>query len=226
MVNMKNFTSVFLILFVITCNSKAQEVTLNYGLSVGYSKTTPNSSISPSSVYLYETTNDYNHYNVMAILEFATPSDIRIQTGLKYFKVGYSRDIHPNPDIRYFAFAPPPKRDGANYSYLAIPLNINYFLPFVSGVYLSGGIESVHLVSGNSFTESHDGQIYESNTKGDYRNQFFMYTVGIGFEYQLDVVTLFIEPEYSHSIWDATDNSFTWSSIIGEQISLYVGIRY
>lgn len=224
MVKMITFNSVFLIIFIIICNSTAQKVDLNYGLSVGYSKTTPNHHTITNSVYLYEETNDYNHYNVMAILEFATPSDIRIQTGLKYFKAGYSRDIHPNPDFRYVV--PPPKRDGANYSYLAIPIDINYFLPFVSGVYLSGGIESVHLLSGNSFTESYDGQIYESNTKGDYRNHFFMYTLGIGFEYQLDVITLFVEPEYSHIIWETNDSSFLTSIIFSKQISLNAGIKY
>ena len=160
----------------------------------------------------------------MGVLEFATPSVIRFQTGLKYFTVAYSRDIHPHPDYSYVV--PPPKGDGANYSYLAIPLNINYLLPFVSGFYLSGGIESVHLISGNSFIESADGQIRDQNINCDYINQFFMYTVGIGFEYQLNVVSLFIQPEYSHKIWDANDTSFSTSSILSEQISLYVGIKY
>ena len=222
MVNRKIIATGFLILFVIICNSTAQNVSLNYGLSVGYSKTTPNFSISTSSHYLYETTNNFNHYNVMGILEIAAPSVIRFQTGLKYFTIGYSRNIYPHPDYRYFT--DPPKRDGANYSYLAIPLNINYLPPFVSGFYLSGGVESVHLVSGNYFVESANGHISELNIKG-FANQFFMYTFGIGFEYKLEVFTLFIEPEYSHNFSDAANNSFR-SSIIGEQISLNIGIKY
>ena len=218
--NMKIFNSVLIILFVIIGNLTAQNVTLNYGLSVGYSKTTPNYSISSTPHYLYETTNDFNHYNIMGVLEFATPSVIRFQTGLKYFTIAYSRDIHPHPDYAYFT--DPPKSSGANYSYLAIPLHINYLMPFVSGLYIVGGVESVHLVSGNSFIESADGKISEQDIKGGSENQFFMYTIGIGFEYKLDVVSLFIEPEYSHSF----DSSLTSPHIIGEQISLYVGIKY
>ncbi len=222
---MKIFNLVFIALFLIVYNSTAQNVTLNYGLSVGYSKATPNYSISSTPDYLYETTNDFNHYNVMAILEFATSSAIRIQTGLKYFEVGYSRDIYPVKDLRYFDPTPIPNRDGRNYSYLAIPINLNYSMSFVSGVYLSGGIESVHLVSGNSFIEFTDGRISESNSRGNSKNQFFMYTVGIGFEYHLDVMTFFIEPEYSHS-YDSSPTYPTSPSIIGEQVSLYVGIIY
>ena len=220
---MKTLFSLLIVLFLVVSNLPAQGLTLNYGLSVGYSKTTPNFN---DTGYIYVLTDGYDHYNIMAILEFVTPSDIRLRSGLKYFKIGYSRDIHPNPDVRYFAFAPPPIRGGGTYSYLAIPVNLNYYLPFISGFYLSGGLESVHLISGNSFTESYDGQIYESNTKDDYRNQFFMYTVGIGFEYQLKVLTLFIQPEYSHGIRDENDASFSKSSIFTEKITLNVGIKY
>ena len=218
---MKTLLSLLIVLFLVVSNLPAQGLTLNYGLSVGYSKRTPNFNIPTSQFYIYEIANDFTNFNVTAILEFASStSNFRFQTGLKYFRIGYSRDIHPHPDFAYFV--PPPKRDGANYSYLAIPIKINYFLPFVSGVYLSGGIESVYLVSGNSFIEFADGQIREQDIKGGSKNQFFMYTVGIGFEYKIDVVSLFIEPEYSHSF----DSSPTSPSIIGEQISLYVGIKY
>ena len=156
----------------------------------------------------------------MGIIEIAAPSAIRFQLGLKYFTLGYSQNIYPHPDYRYLA--PPPKASGANYSYLAIPLNMNYLLPFISGVYFSGGIESVHVISGNSYTVSADGEIYEYELQSDKDNQFFMYKFGVGIDYKLDVLTLFIEPEYSHII----ENGAFSPAMIREQISVYFGIKY
>ena len=222
---MKTLFSLLIVLFLVVSNLPAQGLTLNYGLSVGYNKTAPIFNIPTSQFYIYEIANDFNNFNVTAILEFASStSNFRFQTGLKYFKVGYSNGIQPNPDYKYFTA--PPVEGGSNYAYLAIPLNFNYLMPVVSGLYLIGGVESVHLLSADNYFIGADGDISESNTTRKFRNQFFMYTVGIGFEYQINVVTLFIQPEYSHRIGDSNDTSWSTYSIICEQFSLNVGIKY
>ncbi len=202
----------FIILHILYLStSSAQEI--NYGISVGYSRTGPISD------------NDYNggmannHFNFMAIIEFSAPTVIRMQSGIKYFKTGYSHDVSYYDDI--LTFAPPPKRSGAMRSYLAIPIDVNYFLPFISGVYLSGGLEGLYLLSAKSFSENYNGEYQEWDTTDEFKNHFFMFIVGIGFEFQVDKFTLFIETEYSRST-----RSVTKLSRYGmEQISINIGVK-
>jgi hypothetical protein len=64
--------------------------------------------------------------------------------------MGYNRG-----DIKYFV--PPPIRSITTLSFLAIPLDFNYSLPFLSNVYLSGGIEGAKVISANSVAQYNDG---------------------------------------------------------------------
>ena len=56
------FTTVLFIPFVIICNSLAQEI--NYGLSVGYSRTIPIFDKENN----YDNTNPENYFNIMSIV--------------------------------------------------------------------------------------------------------------------------------------------------------------
>ena len=212
---MKNIKTLlfFLILSILYFSaSYAQEI--NFGLSIGYGRTSP----------IYD--NDYNseiannHFNFMTMVEFSAYSTLRFQSGIKYFKTGYSHEVNYNfEDIR--TVVPPPKSIGAMRSYLAIPIDLNYFLPFTSGVYLSGGIEGLYLLSAKSYSEDYNGEYKEWDTKDDFKNHFFMFIVGIGYEFQVDRFTLFIEPEYSRS----TRAINSGSSFRMEQISINIGVK-
>jgi len=223
MLSMKNLFSVTMIIFVLFTITSAQEVKLNYGVSVGYSSSLPNYHQGMSSGWIMDQTDTHNHYNVMVILEFYNDSNFRFQTGLKFYEISYSYDIHRDPNIMYIE--DPPNLNGANFSYLAIPIDVNYHLPFISNFYLSAGFETVLLLSGNTYYEKSDGEIYETPTTNGYRSPFFMYMFGVGYEYQLEIATLFIEAKYSHHIGETVDHLYNSSSIIIEQISINFGVK-
>jgi hypothetical protein len=202
----------------------AQDVQFNFGMSVGYTKSIANYDRFESVYYLYGDPTRYGYINILALVEIATPSNIRFQSGLRYFKSGWEHAIYPHPDWQYYM--PPPVREGEDYHYLSIPVNLNYYLPFLSSVYLSGGIETVFVISGYSFLEVPDGDKYKTYLNDNRQNPFFMLALGVGYEFGFESVTLFVEPEYSHVIWDTSDNSFRTFGMIFEQIRINFGVKY
>ncbi len=217
MLIMKNLITVFFIPFVIICNSLAQEI--NYGLSVGYSRTIPIF----DKEYNHENISSGNYFNIMAIVEISGNPISRIHSGLKYFKMGYSSDNYPYVFASHIT--PPPTRSGSTLSFLAIPIDVNIILPFFSTVYLSGGTEGAFLISANSFSENYDGTYEEWDSKNKFREFILFIMVGIGLEFQIENVTIFIEPKYSRSIMDVTKVQNSLSSFMIEQFSLNVGVK-
>jgi len=218
MVSMKKLFSVTIAIFVLCSISSAQDVEYNFGISVGYSSSLPNYDHGLKSGYFMDQANSHNHFNVMALLEFYSNSHLRFQTGLKYYKLTFEYDFnYRRSTVHIIAPATP---TSANFSYLAIPIDVNYYQPFVSNVYLSAGFEGITLLSGNTYT--YNDEIKANN---GYTDLFFMYTLGIGYEYQLDMTKLFIEGKYSHHIGDTVDQILNTSSIIIEQISVNIGVK-
>jgi len=223
MLSIKKIFSVLISLLVPYSFASAQEIKLNYGVSVGYSSSLPNYYEGMSSGWIMDQTDSHNHYNAMAILEFYNDSYFSFQTGLKFYKISYSYDFRRDDKLRYFV--DPPHLTGANFSYLSIPIDVNYHLPFISNVYISAGLETVLILSGNTYIEESDGEIVETSTNNDYKSPFFMYMFGVGYEYQLEIATLFIETKYSHNIGDTDDHLYNSSNIIIEQISVNFGLK-
>ena len=207
----------FFLLFIFPGNSISQNI--NYGLSVGYGRTTP---IMEKGVFQDRITPE-NQFNLMAILEISHESVVRVQTGLKYFKMGYTVDYNWD-DVMYFV--PPPLKSVATLSFLAIPIDINYSLPFLSEVYISGGIEGAKVISATTVAYYGDeGTTVEDNIIEHYRKLNFLLFIGFGVEKQINKVTVFIEPEYSRSA-KGIINSNALSNLEIERLSLNVGIKF
>ena len=213
----RNVKTILFILFVTIYTSFAQEI--NYGLSVGYSRTTPIFDIE----YNHENISSDNYFNLMAIVEISGNKISRVQSGFKYFKMGYSSDNYPIRNTTHFAL--PPIRSGSTLSYIALPLDINILLPFLSTVYISGGTEGAYLISAESFSEKSDGSYKEWGSRDQYREFIMLIMFGIGAEFQLENMTFFVEPEYSRSLMDITKVPNSLSSFTIEQFSINVGIK-
>ncbi len=213
---MKNLTRLFFLLIIFTGTSLAQE--FNFGLSVGYSRTSP---ILEERSFK-KSANPENYYNAMAIVEISTKSVVRMQTGLKYFKMGYTFEYNRD-DVRYMV--PPPLQSSNTLLFLAIPIDLNYSLPFLSGLYLSGGIEAAKVISANSIDYYNGGRTVENDITDTYRKLNFLLFVGFGIETEINNITLFIEPEYSRSLKGIIDTN-ALSNFEIEQISLNIGIKF
>jgi len=215
MQSVKDFTKVLFLLLIILEHSPAQNI--NYGLSVGYVRTTP---IMDKENFQKGISSE-NQFNLMAILEISHESSVRVQTGLRYFKMEYSNDYNRD-DIMYFV--PPPLRSITTLSFIAIPIDFNYSLPFLSDLYLSWGIEAAKVISASS-VDYYYSKTEKDNIINNYRKLNFLIFIGFGFEKRIDKVILFIEPEYSRSIQTIL-NSNALSKLEIEQFSLNVGIKF
>ncbi len=216
MSHLKGITIVSLLLVLTICNSTAQNI--NYGLSVGFIRSSPiqlkesfQNSIIPE-----------NYFTAMAIVELSNESPVRIQTGLKYFKMGYTFDYNLS-DLRYIA--PPPSQSITTISYLAIPIDINYSFSFLPELYLSGGIEAAKAISAKSTAYYDDGTTYEYDIMDNHRKLNLLLFIGFGVEYKVNNVTLFIEPEYSRSL-KGMIHSGVLSNLQIEQFSLNIGMKF
>ena len=217
MLSMKNVITILFISFLIIGNLLAQEI--NYGLSFGYNRAIPHF----DKEYNHENITPENYFNIMGLLEISGNPNSRVQLGLKYFKIGYTSEYKPDYSVRYIA--PPAKSTGSTLSFLAIPIDINYILPFLSEIYLSGGVEGTYLLSANSYSKNYDGTHVEWDTTDRFRNFNILLMVGIGAEFKIGNFTFFVEPEYSRSIRHVTKSSDSSTSFKIEQISLTVGFK-
>ena len=217
MMSMKNLIMVLIILFLIVGSSPAQDI--NYGFSVGYNRTIPEFNKEQN----YQNINPENYFNVMGFLEVSGHPISRVQVGVKYFKIGYSSEY--KPDYSVVHIAPPPISSGSTLSFLAFPIDFNYIFPFLSEIYLSGGVQGTFLLSATTYSESYDGTITEWDNKDRFRNFNVLLMIGIGAEFKVGNFTFFIEPEYSRSIRHVTESSDGSSSFKIEQISLYLGFK-
>ena len=86
-------------------------------------------------------------------------------------------------------------------------------------------MQGVYLLSSSAYSRGFDGTYNEWDTKDEYKSHFFMYIVGIGIEYQINKVTLFIEPEYARSTRDVGNVSGSYKSYRIEQYSINIGLK-
>jgi len=195
--------------------SHAQE--FNYGLSFGLGKT----SATFNDERYNNSSNPETNYNLMALVYLPTNSSIRMQTGLKFFKVGHNVDV----DIRTFT-GPAPINYSTTFTFLAIPLNANYFLPFFSAAYLSGGIEGAYLLSASSNTTYKDNSSTQEKITNQFKKLNLFFAIGFGIDFPLDKITLFVRPEYTRSILEVTENSLYGSGFGVETIVLNIGLKF
>jgi len=209
--------SLFLIsaFFFLTGISSAQE--FHYGLGFGLSKSAP---IFNNELYNNSSSSEIS-YNVMALVDFPTNSYIRVQTGLKFFKVGYSVDL----DIRTFT-GPAPKNYSSSLSFVAIPLNLNYLLPFFSNAYLCGGMEGAYLLAASSNVLYEDNSTTDENISNQVKDFHLFFTVGFGIDYSWNKIILFARPEYTRSVFEVSDKSSFASDYRIESFVLNVGIKF
>jgi len=144
MINLK-VSFAFLLLIIFFSNlSYSQEFT--YGISFGMGQT---SGIFEEENYT-NSSNSEGNYNVTAFVFLPSTSILRFQTGFKYFKVGYNVDFDVDFDGRTKVVASP-NNVGREFSFVAIPLNLNHRLSFFNNAYLSGGLEVAYIVSAYSY---------------------------------------------------------------------------
>jgi hypothetical protein len=194
--------------------SNAQE--FNYGLSIGLGQS---SGIFTDEIYENNTNSEMN-YSLNALVYFPSTSNLKVQTGIKYFKTGYNVDL----DIKTFV-GPSPKNHSMDLSYLAIPFNLNYLLPFFSNAYLSGGLEVAYLLSAYSDFLNDDNSSFQENITDQFNDLNVFFAIGIGLDVPMHKLNLFIKPEYTRSINALTENSSFGKASHIETIVLNIGFK-
>jgi len=215
MVILKN--SFYFLLSLIFFLNVAYAQEFNYGLSFGLGKT---SGIFSEERYNNSSDSEIN-YNLMASLYLPSNSNFRVQTGLKYIKLGYNVDV----DIRTI-IGPSPINYTTTFSFLALPINVNYTLPFLSNVYFSGGLEAAYLMSASSKVLYNDNSSSNRDISDQYKDLNFFFAFGIGITVPFNDITLFIHPEYTRSIKALTESTSFGSASHLESILINVGFRF
>jgi Outer membrane protein beta-barrel domain len=208
----------FTIFLFLLENSSITAQTINYGLSIGFIRSSP---ILENEIIQYNIIPE-NYYSAMGIIEISSPSPIRIQTGLKYFKIGY---ILKYDQSDWIDFVPSPEQMTTSISYLSIPLDVNYSFSFLPELYLSAGIDLAKAISAKSYALYSNGTTKVYDQMNSHRKLNLLLFVGIGFEYNINGYTLFIEPNYSRSI-KGIIRSNELSNLEIEQLSMNAGIKF
>jgi len=200
------------------CHNTSHAQTIKYGLIIGIVRGTP----IEKNESIHNSITPENHFTAMALLELSYESPVRFQTGLKYFKFGYTFDYYSS-DLRYIA--PLPDQSLTTISFIAIPVDFNYSFSFLPALYLSGGFEVAKALSAKSTAYYDDGDKIEHDILDNHNKLNILMIVGFGFDYKLNNISLFIEPEYSRSL-KGVINSGELSNLQIERFSLNLGIKF
>ena len=215
MINLKTILCFITSIIFFINVSYAQEI--NYGLSLGLSKT---SGIYDQDRYNILSNSEIN-YNIMALVYLPSNSNFRAQTGLKYFKAGYNLDLNGRSFV-----GPNPIKYDINLSFIAIPFNLNYTLPFMSNVYLIGGFEAAYLISAFSDILYDDKSSLYLDIYDRLNNFNVFLNLGFGLSVPFQSLTLFIQPEYTRSVKSLSESSTNGSASNLESLTLNVGFRF
>jgi hypothetical protein len=215
MVNFKNY--ILLLFTICLLGSISQAQGFKYGFSIGLSKS---NAIFESEQY-GNSSNSGTNYHLLALIDFPTRSNIRFQTGLKYFRVGYDVAI----DIRTFT-GPAPKNFSTDLSIIAIPVNLNYILPFFPNGYVSGGLEGTYLLSASSRMVYEDNSSAHENISNQLKDFNLFFAAGIGIDFPLSKFILFVKPEYTRSVFEVTENISIVSNHWIETFVLNAGLKF
>jgi hypothetical protein len=168
--------------------------------------------------------NSEGNYNVTAFVFFPSTSILRFQTGFKYFKVGYNVDFDVDFDGCTKVVASP-NNVGREFSFVAIPLNLNHTLSFFNNAYVSGGLEVAYIVSAYSY-KSHGMEPIRVDISDQYKDIYLFIALGLGFDIPLNQLTLFVKPEYTRSISNATESSSFGRASDIETLMLNIGLKF
>jgi hypothetical protein len=193
----------------------AQEV--RYGLSLGYS----NTSVTFSHEHKTDNPNAEDNYNLRALVEIQPHPRFSFESGLKFFKSSYNMDV----DYRAI-IGPSPRFISTSLSYLSIPLNVNYYLPFLSTVYISAGMEGAFLISATTFVRYDDNSDIHIDESDRYKNFSRLFSVSFGIEHKFGNVILFLEPEYTKSFYEVSKNPTWVIDYFIESINLNIGLKF
>ena len=121
---------------------------------------------------------------------------------------------------------PNPVNFGSNLSFIAIPLNVNYTVPFLPNIYLSGGMEAAYLISAFSDILYDDNSSAHVDIHDKFEKLNIFLALGFGLSVPLHRLTLFIQPEYTRSLKSLTESAVYGSASHFESLMVYVGIKF